>query len=351
MPSATFDSVLRSVKRGEIAPAYYFHGPEDLLKDELVREVVDHVLDPGLRDFNLDQRSAAQLDPEEIYSLCRTPPMMAERRVVVLREVEAWKRKTKSRSVALDYLAKASPETVLLLVQGAGDEKEDKDLARLAVTVACEPLAPDRAARWILHRAKGMGVTVEPDAADHLVRAVGPDLGALASELAKLASAAGESAITAGRVAELVGVRHGETMYDWRDAVFDGAPGRAAGLLGPVLGQAGVSGVKLLTVLGTTLVALGAIRAAYDRNVTGRRLEDAGFQLQKRVRLFGLLSWSEEARRWARWAPDWTPGRIRAALRAAVAADLALKSTMISDERGVLTDLVLRIGMPAVEAA
>lgn len=351
MPPETLEDALRSVKRGEIALAYYVHGPEDLLKDELVRGLLEHVLDPGLRDFNLDQRSAGQLDPEEIYTLCRTPPMMAERRVVVLRDVEAWKRKTRSRSAALEYLGKPSPETVLVLVQGAGDLKEDKDLARLAVTIACEPLPPDRAVRWTVRRAKRLGVTVEPDAAEHLVRAVGTDLGALASELEKLASAAGGSAVTAGRVAELVGVRHGETMYDWRDAVLDGDPGRAARLLGPVLGQAGVSGVKLLTVLGTTLVALGAVRAAYDRNVTGRRLEDAGFQLQKRVRLFGLLSWSEESRRWARWAPDWTPGRIRAALRAAVAADLALKSTTISNERGVLTDLVLRLGMPAVEAA
>jgi DNA polymerase-3 subunit delta len=351
MPSETFDKVLRSVKRGEIAPAYYLHGPAELLKDELVRGVLDCVLDPGLRDFNLDQRSAAQLDPEEIHSLCRTPPMMADRRVVVLREVEAWKRKTKCRTVALDYLGKPSPETVLLLVQGAGEEKEDKDLARLAVAVACAPLSPERAARWVLHRAKGLDVTVEPDAAEHLVRAVGTDLGALASELEKLASAAAGTAITAYRVAELVGVRHGETMYDWRDAVFDGDAGRAARLLGPVLGQAGVTGVRLLTILGATMVGLGAVRAAYDRNVRGRPLEDAAFQLQKRVGVYGLLRYGEEAHRWARWAPVWTPGRIRAALRAAVAADASLKSTTISDERGVLMDLVLRIGTPATEAA
>jgi hypothetical protein len=37
MPSQTFDGVLRSVKGGEIAPAYYLHGPAELLKEELVR--------------------------------------------------------------------------------------------------------------------------------------------------------------------------------------------------------------------------------------------------------------------------------------------------------------------------
>jgi DNA polymerase-3 subunit delta len=351
MPSQTFDTLLRAVRRGEIAPAYYLHGPEDLLKDEVIRAVLDRVIDPGLRDFNLDQRSAAQLDADELYSLCRTPPMMADRRVVVVREIEAWKRKTKARNVALDYLARPSADTVLLLVQGAGDEKEDKDLARLAVAVACEPLTPERAARWVLHRAKGLGLAIEPEAAEHLVRAVGTGLGPLAPELEKLASAADTAPVTADRVAELVGVRHGETLFDLRDAVFDGSPGRAAALVGPVLGQAGATGVRLLTLLGTTLVGLRFVRAAYDRNVRGSRLEDAAFQLMRGTRLYGLLSWSEEARRWARWAPSWPGSRIRAALAAAVTADAALKGTTISDERGILMDLVLRMGAPAAEVA
>jgi hypothetical protein len=42
---------------------------------------------------------------------------------------------------------------------------------------------------------------------------------------------------------------------------------------------------------------------------------------------------------------------VRAALRAALEADQALKSTTLSDERGVLTDLVLRLGLRAAEEA
>ena len=104
-PPQTIDTLLRSLKRGDVAPAYYFYGAEDLLKEEAIRGLLDRVLDPGLRDFNLDQRSAAQADAEEVYSLCRTPAMMADRRVVVLSDVEAWKRKTRARTVVLDYLA------------------------------------------------------------------------------------------------------------------------------------------------------------------------------------------------------------------------------------------------------
>ena len=126
MPAHSFDALFRSLSKGELAPVYYLYGLEDVLKDEAVRAILDRALDPAMREFNLDQRSAAQLDPEEIHALCNTLPMMAQRRVVVIREVEAWRRKTKSKSEFQRYLERPSPETVVVLVQGSGEEAEDK---------------------------------------------------------------------------------------------------------------------------------------------------------------------------------------------------------------------------------
>jgi DNA polymerase III subunit delta len=58
MPAHSLDALLRSLAKGELAPVYYLHGPEEVLKDEAVRAVVERALDPALRDFNFDQRSA-----------------------------------------------------------------------------------------------------------------------------------------------------------------------------------------------------------------------------------------------------------------------------------------------------
>jgi DNA polymerase-3 subunit delta len=343
MPAQTLDALRRSLKRGELAPAYYLHGPEDVLKDEVTRALVERALDPASRDFNLDQGSAASLDPETVYALCNTPPMLAERRVVLIRDVEAWKRKTRARSALLACLDRPSPDAVILLVQGSAEAGEDRELAARATSIACEPLPPDRATRWLVQRGVAHGVAFAPGAAEHLVRVVGPELGPLAAELDKLAAIGGGEPVTEELVASLVGVRHGETIYDWRDAVLEGASGNAATLLGAVLQQSGASGVKLVTLLGTTLIGLGAVRASYDRNVRGARLHDAAFQLMRRTRPFGLLSWQEEARRWCAWAPRWPLARIVAALRLALEADTALKSTTVSDERGILLDLGFRV--------
>jgi DNA polymerase III delta subunit len=277
--------------------------------------------------------------------------MMAERRVVILRDVEGLKRKPKVRAGLLAYLARPSPETVLVLVQGSGEESEDKELARAACSVPCDALPPERVQKWLLRRAEGLGLALEPEAAEHLVRSVGGELGGLLSELRKLSSLPPGEPLTAARVGEIVGVRHGETVFDWRDALFDGKTGRAVQLLGRLLDQPGSSAVKLVTMTGTTLVGVGIARSHYDRSLRGRALDDAVFETIRRHRVFGLLSWAEEKGRWVRWAAAWPPARLREGFRAALAADMALKGTTISDELGIMTDMVLRMGSLKREAA
>jgi DNA polymerase III subunit delta len=351
MPALTLDAFFRSLPKGEPARAYYFHGPEDLLKDEALRAILDRALDPALRDFNLDQRSAGELDADSLFGLCTTLPMMAERRAVVLREVEGLKRKPKLRAALLEYLGRPAPDTVLVLIQGANEENEDKEIAKSAVTVACEPLPEDRVLKWLERRAKGLGIELPDDAARHLVRAVGGELASLAGELDKLAALPAGEPLTLERIGELVGVRHGETIFDWRDAVMEDHPGPAVRLLGPLLDQPAHSGVKLVTMLGTTLIGVGIARSHYDRRLRGKALDEAVFGVIRRARVYGLLSWGEEKGRWLRWAPGWPAARVADALRSILAADRSLKDTTISDERGILTDMVLRMATSRRAAA
>jgi len=348
MPSQTMRELSASLKKGEIAPVYYLHGPEDILKDEAAGAILDRALDPAFRDFNYDQRSASQLDPEAVEALCNTLPMMADRRVVTIRDVEAWKRKTRARGAMIAYLQRPSPDTVVILIQGSTEETEDKELAKHSVSVACTALSPAEARRWLDRQARTMGVTLDPDAAEHLLKCTGSDLGTIRAELEKLAALPAGIAITADQVADLVGIRHGETKYDWRDAVLDGDAARAVTLLERVLDQPGVSGVSLVSLLGTTLVGLGVVRAAYDRKTPQAQLAGVAMNALRAARPFGLGAWNDEVTRWARWAPEWPAARLREALRATLDADRALKSTRLSDDRGLLADLVMQLTLGTV---
>ena len=215
---------------------------------------------------------------------------------------------------------------------------------RGAFAVACEPLPAERARRWLLRRAGALGVTLEDAAADHLLAATGGELGAVAAELQKLAALPAGAPLTAEQVGALVGVRHGETIYDWRDAVLDGAAGRAAAMIGPLLDQPGVTARQAGHAARHHASSAWGWRAATTTAASrGGSLERLVFERLRQLRLFGLPDWKAESARWARWAGAWPAARVREGLRAARDADQALKSTTISDERGILTDLVLRL--------
>src|SRR5256884_443246 len=254
MGALTFDALLRSLKQGAPDPVYYLHGEEDVLKDEAVRVLLERAVDPAARDFNLDQRTAADLDPEAFNALVNTPPILAATRAVVLRGMEQLRKTAKVRQELLHYLDSPNPSTVLILVHGT-PEPPDAELLRRATAVEVAALPPERVVRWMTHRAKQLGFTLAPEAEELLLASVGNDLSSLARELEKLAPLCAGRPATRDEVAALVGVRRGETLQDFVDAALERRAADAArlvehvdrrsrhpGATGAVVGRAGEGG-------------------------------------------------------------------------------------------------------------
>jgi DNA polymerase III subunit delta len=356
MGALTFDALLRSLKQHAPDPVYYLHGEEDVLKDEAVRALLERAVDPAARDFNVDQRAAADLDPEAFNALVNTPPMLTATRAVVLRGMEQLRKTAKVRQELLRYVDSPNPTTVLVLVHGTA-ESPDAELVRRATAVEVTALPPERVERWMTHRAKQLGFTLTSDAGELLLASVGADLSGLARELEKLAPLCAGRPATRDEVAALVGVRRGETVQDFVDAALERRAPAAAGLVEPVLEQAGMSGVRMLSALGTSLVGTALARAELDRDARrgggarGDRLEGVLLSHLRAARPYGLGSWEQTARHWARWAELWTAGELRDALRLTADADRALKSSTLTDETGILEQLVLSWGVRAKEAA
>ena len=112
-----------------------------------------------------------------------------------------------------------------------------------------------------------------------------------------------------------------------------------------------MSGVRVVTALGTALVGTALARAELDRGVGAARLADVLFRHIVAARPFGLGNWKEEAARWARWATGWQLAGLQRALRRTLAADGALKTSTVSDERAIVMELLLTWAVPEREAA
>ena len=349
--SIDFDSVYRALKRQAPAPVYYLTGDEELLKEEIIDLILTSVVDAASRDFNFDVRMAGDLDGESFHSLVETPPMLAEQRVVVVKNIELWRKNSKVWKVVHAYLEHTSQSTVLVITHGR-DQKPMREIAKHAVHVALEPLDHRRQLRWIKVRAERAGFKIADEAAEHLLKVVGGDLSLLASEVEKVAAIATEGeSMGAGEIADLVGVRHGETHHDWIEAVLLRDTPRATAFLPIILAGSGVSGVRLIANLGTGLIGVRLARAYLDDGNSPGRIEGTIRKAVQRAKIGWMFRDTKDPYAvWARAAGLWSTREINDALRAAYECDKALKSTTVSDVRGTITEMLLKMSRIEVAA-
>ncbi len=352
MPPRRESSPLRVVQAAvqdrAFAPVYYLYGDDDYLKDGAIRDLLAAAIDESTRDFNLEQRRAAELDAEAVSSLLSTPPMLAERRAVVLRDVGALKKAARAQ---LDkYLARPASDTLVLLTTPAGT-KADAALMSLSVALEFEPLSPERVRKWIAHHASTvLHIGITEDAAELLQQAVGNDLHSLAAELDKCASFTlgahaepAEANIDADAVSAVVGVRRGETVSDLLDAVARQDASTAVPLVGFVLGQPKVTAVQVVIFLSTQALALSFGRARRDGGIPTNRLPSEYFAFLKETGAYPGRPWGEAASMWTKVTDQWSAAACERALALLLEADIALKETTVSNPEQTLLSLVLAL--------
>lgn len=346
--SATADKsqklLAEAIAAGRFPGAYLLHGADDFRKDEALKQLLAATVDPATRDFNLDVRRGGEVDAETIGSLLATPPMMATRRVVVIKDPDALK---KGAREALDrWLAKPEPDVLLILVAFAG-AKADKALASSTEPVLFDLLDGDKIGAWITRHAKGVGAEITPGAATLLLGAVGNDPGALAMELEKLASFTSGGAIDEAAVSEIVGIRRGETLGDLLDAVGKQETARALALVEHVLTQPKLTGVQVIMALATQMLALAWGRAKRDAGMPASQLERAYWDLLKGSGAYTGRPWNEAVNAWGSMTTRWSVAELDRAIEALLAADLALKDTKVSSVEQIVSSAILAIGAAA----
>ena len=319
-----------AIRDRKFSPAYYLFGEDEYRKDDALRALLDAAVDPATRDFNLDQRKGAELDGETLASLLGMPPMMAERRVVVIRDAPSLR---KDARAALDkYLANPAPDILLVLTAGA-DEKKDPDLPNVE-GVEIRSHTGAELPKWIVSRVEKLGASIAPAAVDLLQNAVGSDAGQLQIEIDKLAAYASGRVIDEDAVSAVVGIRREETLAHLLDAVAERDARQALAVLPGVMQQPKMSGVFIVMTLTTQTLAFAIARAKGGRANFWDILKSGGSNVAGR-------SWGEAANAWSRHVSRWTLPQLDHALAALLQADFALKSSRVSSEEQVVATAIL----------
>ncbi|MBP5630608.1 MAG: DNA polymerase III subunit delta [Bacteroidaceae bacterium] len=216
----TYDDILRDLKAKKVAPVYYLMGDEDYFIDKLSDAIVEAVLTEDEKDFNLDILYGAEAEMDKVIELAHAYPMMAEKRVVLVREAQAMH----SIEGLETYLAHLTPTTVLVFCHKHGKIEARKAAAKaiqqVGVLYESKRLYDNQVASFISQYLHKHNVDIEPQAIQMLASHVGSDLSRLTTEMDKLLLALnGGRVVGASLVEEQTGVSKDFNDFELQSAL------------------------------------------------------------------------------------------------------------------------------------
>ena len=299
---------------------FYLHGEDHFRKDLALRALIETHLDPATKDFNFDPIRGGETDAETLASVIATPPMMAEWRVVIVRDVEGLANSKHAREVLLNVAGNPPPGLALILsctVPSGSKAKFYKELARLAQSVEFRAITDADVPGWLIKRAREEhDVEIDVDAARALGVAIGTNLGVLSQELEKLSDFIGDrGVITVADVTAAGTNLPSQDRWRWFDLVGDRKFEEARVGIPILLGQ-GESGVGLAMGLTTHFLRLGI---ALEKGAGG---------------LEAVLPFHQKflAKRVAAQGRSWSVAEVDRALAGLLDVDRLLKASPHTDE-------------------
>lgn len=226
---------------GEFQPVYLFHGEEEYIKEETLKRLRSRVLPAGLEALNETVLEGA-VSMERIIEAAETMPVMAERKLVVVKDwaplLSARSKGEEENSKRLKEWIGDAPETTVLVfyVRGKANGNKSATKALKKYEELFSQLDDANLYRWIRQKVRASGAKIGPEACDALVFAAGRDLTRLLGEIGKLAAYAGrDGEITAQDVRGLVTPTTESTVFEMVDALTAGKYMQAETLLKTLL--------------------------------------------------------------------------------------------------------------------
>lgn len=190
--AAKYESVMSKLESGLFDPVYLLHGPESYYIDKITDYIEEHALQEGEKVFNQIILYGKEVNSKTVIDHASQYPMMAQRRVVVLKEAQSMRDLAKLEP----YVRNPAKTTVLVIAHPHkkldGRSALSKTLNKSSVVFESQEVKEYKMAQWIEGYLQEHGYKTDAGAADILVDYLGNDLSKVANELDKLALSMGE---------------------------------------------------------------------------------------------------------------------------------------------------------------
>ncbi|NUQ65106.1 MAG: DNA polymerase III subunit delta [Pirellulales bacterium] len=321
-------------------------GDEPFLKRHFLLWIRQAVLGEGEGDISLATFEGKTAKLADVLDELSTLAMFGSgKRLAVVEEADDFV--TRYRADLEDYVAKPLSTGVLVLDLKtlAANTRLYKAIDAGGLLLDCNAPAAAATPKWLRSWARqAHGFQLDASAADALVELVGPELGLLDQELAKLALTVGPGgAVGAEGVRQMVGSWRARTTWEMLDAAMDGKTAEALVQLDRLL-LAGEHPIALLAQISASLRRLAATtQLVVAGESSGRRVSVRDALQNAGVKGFVIQKSESQLRRLGRNRGDRLYGWL-------LEADLGLKGNSELPPRAVLERLIVRISAPEKRA-
>lgn len=319
-----YDQFIRELDAAPLAPAYVVAGDDTVAIDNAVDRLLRKALDGQDPTGILDRHDGREVEPVAVLDALLTLPLFGSRRIVLVDHADAFLEAAGPAIQSYLNRPSPSPSAVLMLVARgvSAPARTFKAYAKAAVVVGCA--APRRVGdrvRWLVQRAAEQGKRLSGADARLLLELVGNDLGALASEIEKIATYIGtRKAIRRADIEALVAPVRVEPVYQLGDAVTARDLPRAIHLVEDLLNER----VPLPLILG-------ALRSHLRRFWQLKRQHDAGRSPAQAAREIGEANRTWLVEKLYRQVDRFTDADLARCFSELLSADVATKTGALPD--------------------
>jgi DNA polymerase-3 subunit delta len=184
----TYSALVKEIRSGKIAPAYFLYGEEPFFIDNLAKLLEEKVLEGAERSFNFDVLMGPEITANQLITAARSYPTFAQRRLIVVKEAHNLGKAHLDKIAAYMEQPLASTVVVFLYKKKSPDKRTRFGKAALNHAVAFESkkLYDNAVLKFIEEEVEAQGYQIAPDAAHLLKEALGNNLSLIHNELLKM---------------------------------------------------------------------------------------------------------------------------------------------------------------------
>jgi DNA polymerase-3 subunit delta len=178
--------IIKDIQNKKFEKIYFLHGEEGFFIDEITKALVENVLEDHERDFNQAIMYGKDSEVLNIISEAKGYPMMAERKLVIIKEAQD----LKDFDLLESYFENPSDRTVFVINYKYKTfdtrKKIAKVVAKNGLIFKSDKVKEYQLAQWISTYVKSVGYGITSKASILLSEFLGNDLSRITNELEKL---------------------------------------------------------------------------------------------------------------------------------------------------------------------